>query len=374
MSSSNRPRSEPPTAPAAGPADPKSPAPVRPRLPLRTKLLFSVLTAVLVLAVLENASRLVLTVAPNPRWDYDRQLLQALGFPALADLLQADDTRFWALRPNLDGLLLTGQFADSPVIRFRVSTDAAGLRRVPPVGPSQQRVLFLGDSCTFGVGVEDHETLPARVQERLRDVSCTNAGVPGYTAFQGLRLLEELLPQILPHVVVINFGRNDSLVWDGRSDLEHAAQLERQRARWWNRLRCVHLAARLLRTAPPPQPPQGGAPRLSDAEFEATVRDMIAACRAHGAWPVLLIWPERLQMTEERTHSKQRVLLRLAEAERLPCLDLTPHLRGGGGAALYLDVVHANAAGCELAAEPVEATVRLLLLRMKATSPPPGRK
>lgn len=65
-----------------------------------------------------------------------------------------------------------------------------------PKQPGQIRLLFLGDSVTFGYLVSHTETFVQRAEEELRarfpdaSIECINAGVPGYTLFQGWGFLE----------------------------------------------------------------------------------------------------------------------------------------------------------------------------------------
>jgi len=69
-------------------------------------------------------------------------------------------------------------------------TNALGMRG-PEVGakrPDEHRVLALGDSFTYGHGVQDDEAYPAVLEALLRaaghDATVLNAGVPGYSSDQ----------------------------------------------------------------------------------------------------------------------------------------------------------------------------------------------
>lgn len=317
------------------------------------KVAFSAITVVLALALLEGASRIVVQLAPNARWEYRCRMAAALGFPALNDIFVADQTLFWRVKPNLNKHLLFGRFADAQPLRFRVSTDGRGFRAMPAVGSPRHRVLLLGDSCTFGLGVEDDQTFAALLQNRLEGVQCINAGVPGYTAYQGRVLLEQLQLDPPPDVVVITFGRNDSLVWDHLSDVEHAELMTAERSRLINRFRFVELLRNALPGRDPQRPAQDrpSRPRLTDAEFVDQVRSIIRWCRNLGAEPILVIWPDQLQMQQAGTSSKQAALASLARSQRLRVLDLLHVFRRHGDRGLFLDSSHASPAGCQLAAD-----------------------
>lgn len=75
--------------------------------------------------------------------------------------------------------------------------------------PAARRVLFIGDSNTFGVGTPPDRTF-AEVAERLTPgIAAINLGVPGYTSWQGRRLLERAIPELRPVAVVVSFNFND---------------------------------------------------------------------------------------------------------------------------------------------------------------------
>jgi len=75
-------------------------------------------------------------------------------------------------------------------------------------------VVFLGDSLTAGLGVDEDQAYPALVAARLEKsghpVRFLNAGVSGDTSAGGLRRLDWLLKQH-PSVVVVGLGSNDGL-------------------------------------------------------------------------------------------------------------------------------------------------------------------
>src|SRR5438552_2980989 len=88
---------------------------------------------------------------------------------------------------------------DGP-LRWTIHTDHRGFRSpAVPVERTGLRILTLGDSCTFGFRVNDADTYPARLMRACAAhapggrVHVLDAGVPGYTSYQGRRLLPALL-------------------------------------------------------------------------------------------------------------------------------------------------------------------------------------
>jgi hypothetical protein len=74
---------------------------------------------------------------------------------------------------------------------WHVSTDANGIRRnAEPTGSAAEiRGICIGDSIVFGVGLDDHQTIPAQlgniVSRQLgRRFECLNFGVSNYTTAQ----------------------------------------------------------------------------------------------------------------------------------------------------------------------------------------------
>lgn len=334
---------------------PQAPAPLSPA----RKAIFSLVVVVGVLALLEGAARLLPHVAPNTRWDYHQQLVNSVGFPALNAVMEPDDALFWTLRPNLDRQVLAGKIANSSDVRFTVSTNTQRARLVPPVTHARQVVAFAGDSCTFGLGVDDDQTFAALLQARLPGVAAINLGVPGYTAWQGRRRLAAYPFSTPPAVIVVTFGLNDTTVWDNKGDDEQAAALSGGES-GLRRSRLVALLANLLSRpgTPPPAPNAASAgpqrPRLTDEEFAREIRGIVAWGRSHGATTVGMLWPYRSQMARPDWAPKQRVLIQMARTEGLPLVNLLPGFRGHQDRQLFIDVVHASVAGHAVVADVLQ--------------------
>lgn len=97
------------------------------------------------------------------------------------------------------------------------SNNASGFRgdsaHVPSM-PGRPRILVLGNSCVYGIGVRDTETFSAVLEERLRasgetEAVVLNAGVPGYNSEQVALYLESALDAFHPTHVVVYVGWND---------------------------------------------------------------------------------------------------------------------------------------------------------------------
>lgn len=75
--------------------------------------------------------------------------------------------------------------------------------------PGSLRILGLGNSITFGGGVEDDQTYLAYLNDRLSDlfpgrqVEVLNAAIYGFTIRQFVPFLEAMLPRVKPDIVLL---------------------------------------------------------------------------------------------------------------------------------------------------------------------------
>ena len=91
-----------------------------------------------------------------------------------------------------------------------VSHDEKGFRRVPhrSEAPSRARVLMIGDSFTYGLGVRDDETFAAYLRSE-HGYEVVNAGVNAYGADQALLLWEREGQEIGADFVVLGYFVDD---------------------------------------------------------------------------------------------------------------------------------------------------------------------
>lgn len=115
-----------------------------------------------------------------------------------------DSLLFWKLRPNLK-------------VRI-IETNSLGLRskEISGIKENEFRILSLGESSTFGMGVKQEDTYSALIEKDLESVNgkslhVINAGMPGYSLFQGFMYLKHRGIKLKPDAVMIYFGYNDFL-------------------------------------------------------------------------------------------------------------------------------------------------------------------
>jgi hypothetical protein len=140
----------------------------------------------------------------------------------------------WYRPSNLPGV----PYLMQPDLRIRwglgeVRTNQDGLRdeRMPAANPNVTRVLALGDSVTFGMGVDQKDTFPAWLERIANSAGQTgkpleviNAGVSGYNLADEANYLPFLLDRYRPDLVIwlmipndyddsLAAGKNGELTW-----------------------------------------------------------------------------------------------------------------------------------------------------------------
>jgi hypothetical protein len=171
--------------------------------------------------------------------------------PPQAGLYQADPVLGFRQVAFFDGRFGVPEHA------VAVRTNSLGFRdRDYPPKASSFRILGLGDSFTFGFGVEEGETFLAIVEERLREeaVEVINAGLVGGGPESAARLLEVEGPRLEPDLVVVGFyaGNDllDALLGTDAVEVREGSLFWRpgERERWESAVE----PGRLVRTSRPP--------------------------------------------------------------------------------------------------------------------------
>ncbi len=130
-------------------------------------------------------------------------------------MVTEDATLCYGLSSNFSGRIRTAEFD------ITVKTNSHGLRddeHSYEKPPGTIRILGLGDSFQFGVGVEHEETYLELFEKRLAEgissgkkVEVINAGVLGYGTRQELQYFKEEGKKYKPDLVLLSFYQNDFL-------------------------------------------------------------------------------------------------------------------------------------------------------------------
>lgn len=165
------------------------------------RVIYYPVTAVLILSIAEGAARII---------GYRPWVTTQL------DVVVEPGGRLYSPNPILGYTALPG--------RFRVTIDGAysfnitnldnTLRVTHPLGASSGKtgIWIFGDSITYGWSVNDKDTYPWLLQEKLPDYEVINFGVNGYGTLQNLIQLREALKNgNRPKVVVLAYASWDDV-------------------------------------------------------------------------------------------------------------------------------------------------------------------
>jgi len=289
--------------------------------------------------------------------------------------------------------------------------------------PSAIRIVFLGGSTTYTVGVPDDARIFSARLERLLNASLgrelagrrfevVNAGLPGATSAENLIRLAMQVPEVAPDLVVIHHGLNDGWaraaggvepdyanyrrVWSRPTAFPSERPVAAGAAAWLaGRSMAVALAvggAGLL-----PVPAVGDYVRHPDERmtgrgldgsttryFERNTRSMVAIARSLGAGVVLAtmaVSPELDRIPRRTVAEHNAVLAAVAERDGVPLFDFAAvmatgpeHMPDGrhvsqAGSDLKADLFHQFLLGSGIAAS-LAASLRAPL----PATPPPGPK
>ncbi len=279
---------------------------------------------------------------------------------------QFDPLLFWRMRPNV-------------VIDGDRSTNSLGLRGpdIPPKGPDEYRVLSLGESTTFAPALANSESYSSLLQSRLaefdsRQVRVINAGVPGYSLFQGYTYLLYFGLALEPDMVITYFGFNDFLPITFRSQRDALSakspraltdrQLLELRTQWPSRMgfwlleRSNLARARVFRDRQTTQQVESMSdhPRVPEQDRRWILAELQRLAKEVGFHLVVVVpwyleFDEHIPLLRESTGSK----------EQLTVVDLPQRLAHlSEERALYFrDQVHPNRRGHQIIAEEIAASL-----------------
>jgi lysophospholipase L1-like esterase len=237
-----------------------------------------------------------------------------------------------------------------------------------PKDPGSLRIFTVGDSNTLGWRGAEGANWPAFLGERLRDAApgavVVNAGVWGYSSYQGLMRLREVLA-FEPDMVLISFGANDAhpvTVPDREFVETSVGGLRLMRALQRSRLGQLLIAIF----------DRGGdegdelTARVSLEEYRRNLAEMIAACAEQGVEVVLLTRPYMGSLNDEvrwKTHAPayNAATVEVARREGVAAIDLYSVFKGKDE--LFADESHFTEEGHRIAAEIVFEDLRQLLRR-----------
>ncbi len=150
-------------------------------------LMSQLLVALITLGVIEVVLRML-----------DLRFLRDGARPGYAFVYRYDAALGWAPVPNA-----SAAFTGSRTVEVR--NNSVGLRDIEHDRGGRPKILFIGDSFTWGFDVEAKDRFTEILRARMSQADIVNAGVPGYGTDQEYLLLEKLWDRVAPDVVVLMY-------------------------------------------------------------------------------------------------------------------------------------------------------------------------
>jgi hypothetical protein len=124
---------------------------------------------------------------------------------------EAKKNLHYSLIPGFSGIV-DDPFEANKKIQY--SINSIGMRGAEPKKEVTNRVVVVGDSATFGLGVNDDETAPYVLQTLLNKLDeetwqVYNCSVPGYHLEQEFNYCSEFIKGIKPNHVLLSITMND---------------------------------------------------------------------------------------------------------------------------------------------------------------------
>ena len=183
---------------------------------------------------------------------------------------------------------------------WTISSDAKGNRisaHNSKVEKDEAHTLHvLGDSSSFGWGVDFEDSYPQQLAVKLKQSSLTsgitvkNYSTPGFTSYHGRLLLEDRVIIKNGDIVLVSFGSNDSypslksdsVRFQGRNSMVGKVS-------WFlNHLLVIKWMRTLIHSLPEPRIPKTKKSRVSIEEYQKNLGTIFKEIQKHGGKPYFI--------------------------------------------------------------------------------------
>jgi len=129
----------------------------------------------------------------------------------ICNILEQDSLLFWKLKPKLN-TTFRGVKIRTNLLGLRIVGRDIGYKK----NKCSRRIVCLGGSSTFGWGLEAKDAYPYKLEELLKqkyelsqDIEVINAGIIGYTSYQGKNFFKNEILKLSPDIIIVPFLVND---------------------------------------------------------------------------------------------------------------------------------------------------------------------
>ena len=262
-----------------------------------------------------------------------------------------DPVLFWKLRPNA-----TFDFDGTPVRSNSLGFRTPEAKLEPTEGTC--RLLYLGDSTTFGWQVEPRQRYSDVLQLMLESVypdcpfETINLAIPGFSSFQARRVLETLGQRYRPNFVVISVGTNDQQPARDFPDEEVASRITKppRLHQLLSHFRVYQLLRTIVRAVIVRGDAADTSRRVPPAAYGRNLAAVADLCREIKAEPIILAFARGRRLSDRRKTSAaghRELAGQLAKRKAVvyaPARSMT-ELSSMPNSHLFGDIHHPNRAG-----------------------------
>lgn len=272
--------------------------------------------------------------------------------PELQQIHQTSSNYGWELIPNAVGVGTLGE---------QISINSHGFRG-PEFSMSKpegaRRIMIIGDSFTFGMGVNSEDTYAKQLESLLKgqgkNFEVLNCGVIGYRMWQNYEVLKHKAPQLKPDLIILGVFLND--IWQATPPYSEdptwkpVNPFEKKRheglANYSYLYKCAVNLNRLYKTKYPYRKHEyiegiekrkksigpshhwhkimyGTLDRKKYVDFSKTLNKFVAAAEAIGSNVLVLMIPDGAQMHDHQRQHVNRFVKSECEKINIPFVDAT---------------------------------------------------
>lgn len=305
----------------------------------------------------------------------------------ILNILEQDPVLFWRQKPNIK-------------VRFQgvgVKTNFLGLRdEISGYKKAKDtfRIICLGASPTFGWTVKYEDTYPYQLERLLKDkwgeekvYEVINAGIVGYTSYQGLILLQKEILKFHPDIISVSYvvndiDRNRFYRSNGKSDQELEPMnsfliklenfLEKSKFfRIWKKL-VFRMQEAVVKSSEIKESSNLRTARVSPQQYKNNLNAIIDIARQNGIKTVLIKMPVNLplqhtNMSRERKIQAlqckkdiqvyNQIMETVAKRNEVPFVDCGLAFARSKDKMPFVTAIHPNAIGHKIIAAEIYTTL-----------------
>lgn len=258
-------------------------------------------------------------------------ILRGFGKTDEKSAYEPHPTLFWKLSPAL-----VNHKYEIDDTSCRIDTNSDGFRneKVDVLRNERSfRIVCIGDESTFGSGVAQSGTFSKVLQNNIRNrfhffiTEVINAGVQGYSSYQGVRMLKEFCIKYKPEIVVVYFMHNDfarGTKEDKARISKNSPAIKTKRILYKSHIFMTirnYILGKLYERAGRRTEPRG-VHRVSPEDFKENLEEISRIAKENGAKLVFINPQDEKGIRDKKTYRKYRDIVRYVAKKNGYLIDL----------------------------------------------------